>query len=505
MQSVTRERFPSAETLLRVALWSVLLGVIAFTRTDPDLWGHVRFGLDILRDGALPHADAYSFTSDRVWINHEWAAEIAMGTAFRAAGGAGLVILKLSVMAGLLLLVDRMLRREGVLAGRLRDWLVAAAVIMTVQQAHHVRPQLFSLLFFTVLLTCLLRSSKPEDLRWLLAVPPLFALWANFHGGWIVGGATLMLWTFGSLLSHRRDRLRLVALLTATGAAALSGTLANPYGFGLWRFLWETVGISRAEITDWQPVYALNPSVWGLWIITAVFVVLGFLRARPTFLEPRRVLVVLALATGSFFVNRLLGFFAIATVSLFGAAIVGARQLQPATTDSAGHRGGRAAAFAIGVIMMACAFVALTVNVGCVHIDARTTPEPEAVTVLQRQPGGSRLLVWFDWGEYAIWHLGPRIRVSIDGRRETVYSGRLQERHLRFFFDSPGGAGLPREINADYVWIPPNLPGASRLRAEGWSLLYVGEKSVIFGRPGISQTLLTMAPAPVTGRCFPSR
>src|SRR6266567_1391070 len=162
MQSVTRERFPSAETLLRVALWSVLLGVIAFTRTDPDLWGHVRFGLDILRDGALPHADAYSFTSDRVWINHEWAAEIAMGTAFRAAGGAGLVVLKLSLMTTLLLVLDRMLHAEGVLAGRRRDWLIAAAVILTVQQAHHVRPQLFSLLFFILLLACLLKSSRAD-------------------------------------------------------------------------------------------------------------------------------------------------------------------------------------------------------------------------------------------------------------------------------------------------------------------------------------------------------
>lgn len=33
------------ERWLRIALWTVLVAVIVFTRTDPDLWGHVPFGL----------------------------------------------------------------------------------------------------------------------------------------------------------------------------------------------------------------------------------------------------------------------------------------------------------------------------------------------------------------------------------------------------------------------------------------------------------------------------
>lgn len=65
------------ERLLRVALWLVLLSVVATTRTDPDLWGHVRFGQDSIRTGTVRQADAYSFTSDQPWGNHEWASEAA--------------------------------------------------------------------------------------------------------------------------------------------------------------------------------------------------------------------------------------------------------------------------------------------------------------------------------------------------------------------------------------------------------------------------------------------
>ena len=43
----------------------VALGVLAGpTYADADLWGHVRFGLDILSAGHLPSVDPYSFTSD---------------------------------------------------------------------------------------------------------------------------------------------------------------------------------------------------------------------------------------------------------------------------------------------------------------------------------------------------------------------------------------------------------------------------------------------------------
>jgi hypothetical protein len=93
------------------------------------------------------------------------------------------------------------------------------------------------------------------------------------------------------------------------------------------------------------------------------------------------------------------------------------------------------------------------------------------------------MLVWFDWGEYAIWHLSPGMRVSIDGRRETVYSAALQERHLKFYFDAPGGAELPEELGADYVWIPRTLPAVRRLDADSrWRRLYEGQQSVVFGR-----------------------
>ena len=54
------------------------------------------------------------------------------------------------------------------------------------------------------------------------------------------------------------------------------------------------------------------------------------------------------------------------------------------------------------------------------HDDWR--PDPiAAAALLSARPSG-RIVVTFDWGEYVIWHLGPRLRVSFDPRFDLVYS-----------------------------------------------------------------------------------
>jgi hypothetical protein len=486
---------------LRVALWAVLVAVIVFTRTDPDLWGHIRGGLDVLRDHALPASDPYSFTSDVASTNHEWAAEILFAAAFSFLGPSGLVLAKLAVVGGMLLLVNAVLRLGDVRSGRDRDWLSALTVVLTVQQTHHVRPQVFSLALFALVLSVLIFAAVRGRPMWLLALPVVFGMWANLHGGWIVGGGVVVLWLIGTALISAQGR-RDAAVLVCVGVASLAVTLLNPYGFGLWRFLFETVGVKRVEITEWQPVYALDVTVWGPWLFTAVVAAGGMIRQRQS-PELRRILVVVVLGVASFLVSRLVGFFALGSVMLLGPAL-----MRVAPSDAphvAATPAARWVGIAVGTAMTVAALTAIAVNVACISIDARNAPEADAVSVLKNASVGNRVLVWFDWGEYAIWHLSPAMRVSIDGRRETVYSASIQNRHLRFFFDAPGASDLPREIGADYVWIPAWLPAARRLKTSEWSVLFEGPTSIIFARPGLRPNRMTAAIPTPARRCFPGQ
>ena len=65
------------------------------TVADPDLWGHVRFGQDILRTGSIIQADTYSYrTAGQLWINHEWLAEVIFAGLYDRFGPTGLIVSK---------------------------------------------------------------------------------------------------------------------------------------------------------------------------------------------------------------------------------------------------------------------------------------------------------------------------------------------------------------------------------------------------------------------------
>jgi hypothetical protein len=78
-----RETFAASFRIgLGTAAATVILVAVAATRADVDLWGHVRFGTDILHSGRLASIDPYSFTSDVPWVNHEWLAEVLFAAAW---------------------------------------------------------------------------------------------------------------------------------------------------------------------------------------------------------------------------------------------------------------------------------------------------------------------------------------------------------------------------------------------------------------------------------------
>ena len=103
----------------------------------------------------------------------------------------------------------------------------------------------------------------------------------------------------------------------------------------------------------------------------------------------------------------------------------------------------------------------------CLPIEGRrpVMPEREAVRFMQRNHLAGKMISWFDYGEYAIWHLAPAVKVSFDGRAETVYSEQVREAHMRFYVaDAPD---YPRELGADFVWLPNRVPAAESTPQHG--------------------------------------
>jgi hypothetical protein len=445
--------------------------MIAGTTGDPDLWGHVRFGQDMFAHGAVRLPDTYSFTADRAWINHEWLAEILMAAAFEWFGAAGLNMLRIATVAGVLMLVWLASRDIG---ERRSVMLIAVCALGIYMRAHPIRPQMFSLLMFAGLLTLLKRSDDHRSLRPLAWIPILMIAWVNLHGGWVVGLGFFAMWSAMRAVTNHEHRIAIACALGATGAA----TLINPYGPAMWHFLAATVRLERPMIGDWQPLFMLPPPVWISWFAgVAMLAIAARSGTRDTWV---RLAMAASLGIVAIRVSRLDAFFALASAFVVAAALP---KSEPVPLSS-GHPRHASGSPALAMLLACCLLPVGYLMVGrivAVPVPAHMMPDSNVAMYVRDAKLKGHVLTWFNWGEYSIWHFGPDLKVSMDGRRETVYSGDVVSAHLDFYFKTNQWQ-YADAINADYVWIPKQLPVARELQQHGWHRLCEGESSILLAR-----------------------
>ena len=190
-------------SLIALGLAMALFRLIP-TEADPDLWGHLRFGLDTVAAGRVVHQDIYSYlTVGQPWINHEWLAEVIMAIAWNAAGtsAVGVVAVKVAIGVAVAVVVCRhLIAREVPLLGAL--FLTAYGMAVILPGLRSLRPQAFTYLAFALLLVWIHRASRGR-VAWLALAPPLMAAWANLHGGFVAGLGILGVWVAADAIRLR--------------------------------------------------------------------------------------------------------------------------------------------------------------------------------------------------------------------------------------------------------------------------------------------------------------
>jgi hypothetical protein len=85
--------------------------LLARNDVEPDLWGHVCYGQDMLAQGRIPPTATHTFTaSGHPWINIYILAELAFAIQYQYLGVPGLLLLKLVIgiaVLGLMALLAR--------------------------------------------------------------------------------------------------------------------------------------------------------------------------------------------------------------------------------------------------------------------------------------------------------------------------------------------------------------------------------------------------------------
>src|SRR5579884_1170529 len=184
--------------------WVILLALFQFSENtaDPDLWGHVTFGQEMLSTHSIPRTEMYSWTAaGQPWFNHEVIAEISLGAAHALLGGAGLLLLKMTVGLLAFALALKIALEEMNPGERWVAWAVGAIAVVEISFGFSARPQIFTALC-VVLELLLLRRIHAGAPLWAIALPPLFVFWINTHGGVLAGVGLLGVAAVASTAQH---------------------------------------------------------------------------------------------------------------------------------------------------------------------------------------------------------------------------------------------------------------------------------------------------------------
>jgi hypothetical protein len=480
-------RFDLPRWLDRGILAAVLLATcvaMSLNVADPDLWGHITYGRDALRDG-LPATTTYSYVAEGYpWINHVIIAEYALALGADHLGGSGLLIVKALLGLAVVGLILRRALKQGI-------GLIAACgtvLLVAVALGTHwsLRPQLFSYVGFTLLLAILsaafegwdgrstmplglvarLRGVEPistEPLTYSLArmrllwlVPLLMMVWTNSHGGFLAGlcvyFAYLGLRGVEAIAHRGRAADGLLLRFGLMAAAALLATLVNPYSFHFHTWLYHDLAVPRPEITEWRAPDLTDPQSIPLVIVLGLWLACLVLSRRKLDLVQQAILGLILWQSLAHV--RHVAFLVIAfgwwmpvhidsVLKRFG---IGARQPEAEATDSFSASLSPWMQKAFAFLLLAAIAICggqLAFRLSTLKVDRNTYPVSAFEYVAANKLTG-KLVVTFNWAQYALAAFGPQsadepgLLVQIDGRCRTSYSQEMLDMHFDFILGDVG-------------------------------------------------------------------
>lgn len=473
-------------------LFAIVVGALLATQAhlqfaDNDLWGRLAGAALWFGSGHFPWTDVLSFTAaGRPWVDHEWLSSVVFYGALRVGGEPGLLILKdlvLAGCAGLVFLVHRKIYRVSGFYAFFA--LLFLSPMIDLAFASTVRCQVFSFLFFLCFLGWLEKPRTP------FALIPLGIVWANLHGGFILG----ILLLFGYAAAARLENRSPLPFL-ASSVAILAGTaVANPYGPRYLQFLAKAWTMDRSDIIEWQPLWSRFS--WERLAIGAVVLVGAYLAIQR--LRERRAqapaLILLGLAVMAVKSYRFKAFLVLGAAAYFPVLISDSAARLPMLSALSKHAERWIDRL---VLMIAASSLLVLGSAGSHPLSAPIMPEiffpVDPIAYLRAAGASGNLLAPFSSGEFAAWALYPKMKVAIDGRFEEVYSLEETRKWLGFFktpetaTPDPAPARRVREDGVSWVIVPDTARGAIRsLGASGlWTLALDQGKYQLYAARGVA-------------------
>jgi hypothetical protein len=444
---------------------------------DSDTFWQIGIGQWIIDHAAVPTTDFYSFThAGRPWLSNAWLSQVMYAIAYPHHGWAGVVVLSALAIAIAVALLVHLLEPYVEPAHR-----ILLAMLALMLSWHHLvaRPHVLALPVMVAwaggLILSVDRRATPP---WLLL--PLIALWANLHGGFVLGLALIAPVGLEGIWSTDADKRIVVGMQWAMfSVAALAASCCTPYG-------WHTLvaaatiinlGAVLAVLAEWRPP---DFSSFGLFEATLLGLI-GVALYRGIKLSPPRIALVLLLTQMALAHIRSIDAFAF-LMPLALAKPFADHWPPPASSVAARET---------ATLPLMSWLVLLTIAIGTVvstaaytarhdYVFDKTQTPAAAVDALKRY-GARRIFNAYQFGGYLI---ARGVPTYIDGRAE-LYG----EKYVMNYFDVASAHDIDRltalldDNGIDASLLPPQLPAAKLLdRMPGWRRLYADDIAVVHVR-----------------------
>lgn len=476
--------------LLVAGTFLALLGGLAAVSSNPvsaskfwllgDTWWHLAIGRQVLATHSWPSADIYSFTMHgKPWVAYQWLGEVIMAAAWRIGHLRGLMVL-LTALSGavtLLLFYYSYLRTRNALA----SFLACAVLLPLASLSFSLRPQLLGYAYLVITLIVLERFRQGHP-KAVWALPPVFLLWVNTHGTFVLGLLVLGVYSvcglwefqFGSISAKRwtdiqRRQLELVDLL------CLIALCLTPYGTKLAAYplkMFSSQHQIMHIITEWQPFPLF--STGGVMFAAAVAVLcVAFLTRRlPCQLSDFTLLTLAAVETAlhSRFILLFVPLFA-PLLAQFLSRWLPERQRGPDSPRA-------------NALLMALAVIAVLVlfpSQSRLQQAAKRTAPVDAAGFIKSHPGLGRMFSNYDWGSYLLFDLGTAHPVFMDGRLDLYVGSGVFQDYLTVYWTRSGMWSVLNKyrIHSCLTWRGSTM---DKLLADSphWTEAYHDPTSVIF-------------------------
>ncbi|QOG19818.1 MULTISPECIES: hypothetical protein [Bradyrhizobium] len=458
------------------------LGMGDIMLRDPDTPWQIAVGQWILEHRALPYNDIYSFTrAGEAWISSSWLSQILFALAYEPSNWSGAVILT-SLAIGATAAIFVYLLEPNLAPARAFLLLIP---LLAMALGHFLaRPHMLALpvmlAFVGGLLAAADRRAAPA---WLLL--PLMALWANLHGGFVMG--LVLIGPIGLdaiAAADRKDRFALAARWALFGLAALAASCCTPYG-------WETLlgatkilslGKLLTVIPEWMPADFSSFNLFGAALLGLI--ALGY--CSGLVLPWTRILLLLGLTWAALSHVRNIEVFALLTPLVVAKPIAEQLGLTRAAAQEARY----------SLAMTAMAALAI-VAAGWSITRSYATPDryaflrnltPAAAVDLLEQRHARRIFSTAPIGGYLITR---NIKTFIDGRAE-LYG----EQFVLDYYDAIEGKNVETLVRLletyriDATLLNTTTPAAQIMdHLSGWKRIYTDDVAVVHVRDDVAAQL----------------